>query len=1035
MPDIKYPRGSEWRKWDLQVHTPYSALNNGFGDDFDAYARIMITRAVERRISAIGVTDYFVIEGYKRLINLLADNSRLVALVGPEIAGAAAQILLLPNIELRASVIVRNPDGEDRRVNFHVLFSNEIEPEEIEEHFLRELKFTAEARPAASDDQWSLTVANLQALGAKLKNQHAPFRTRSDLHVGMMNAVVQREHVTDVLERQASRFKQRFLIVFSSADDLSQCSWDGQGHLARKLFVQNCHMIFSANSGTREFGLGKRHPTAQDFLAEFKSRKPCIHGSDAHTYEGLFEPALGRHLWIKAAPTFQGLRQLLYEPESRVHIGDEPPVLSRVKQNATKYMDSIGFERTGPRRPAESWFSAGVDLNHGLVAIIGNKGSGKSALADILALLGNTRSSEYFSFLTKDRFLSPKTRFGQMFRATAHWRSGRPASKLLSEAVDPIEPEAIKYIPQNYLETICSDLKESRESRFYRELMDVIFSHVAESERLGKESLPDLIDYLTNEKEQRASQLAAEISAVNAEIVALEDQLTDAYRKSIEGQLEQRRAELKAHDEAKPPEVREPSQDPQEQEVTEIVRQELANLVGEAQRLEGWITEAQAQLREAAIQIAAADRLLTRIENLERHVDSFYAESAGDGSALGLDTRGLVRLAVNREPIRQAKKRAEERQHAAQASLDPGVPTSLAAQKQQTSAKTEVTRSKLDEPNRLYQAYLHQLAKWTKRRAEIEGSDGIAGSVKGLDAKLAALATVPDRIRQLSADRLVRVREIFRTKELLLADYRKLYSPVQEFINGHPVSQQQGALEFSASIVVDGVERLLEMIHQGKKGSFQGDLEGRERLREIGLVCDFTTDEGVSAFLETVLDHLEHNKRDGGDRPARLRDQLKQGVSPEDVYGFLYGLSYLRPRFELRWRGKPLDQLSPGERGSLLLVFYLLIDKRDVPIIIDQPEENLDNQTIVQMLVPAIKYAKERRQIIIVTHNPNLAVVCDADQVIHAHLDKTEGNRVKYTAGGIEDPAITQLIVDVLEGTKPAFDLRDAKYEILERSA
>ena len=144
-------------------------------------------------------------------------------------------------------------------------------------------------------------------------------------------------------------------------------------------------------------------------------------------------------------------------------------------------------------------------------------------------------------------------------------------------------------------------------------------------------------------------------------------------------------------------------------------------------------------------------------------------------------------------------------------------------------------------------------------------------------------------------------------------------------------------------------------------------------------------------------------------------------------------MQYLQPRFELRWAGKPLDQLSPGERGSLLLVFYLLIDKRDVPLIIDQPEENLDNQTITALLVPAIKAAKERRQIIIVTHNPNVAVVCDADQVIHARLQKTDGNRVTYTSGAIENPVITQLIVDVLEGTKPAFDLRDAKYEVLER--
>jgi hypothetical protein len=68
-----------------------------------------------------------------------------------------------------------------------------------------------------------------------------------------------------------------------------------------------------------------------------------------------------------------------------------------------------------------------------------------------------------------------------------------------------------------------------------------------------------------------------------------------------------------------------------------------------------------------------------------------------------------------------------------------------------------------------------------------------------------------------------------------------------------------------------------------------------------------------------------------------------------------------------------------------------------------------------------------------VTHNPNLAVVCDAEQIIHASIDKTDGNRVTFTAGSIENPRITQLIVDVLEGTKPLFDLRDDRYDVLER--
>jgi len=64
----------------------------------------------------------------------------------------------------------------------------------------------------------------------------------------------------------------------------------------------------------------------------------------------------------------------------------------------------------------------------------------------------------------------------------------------------------------------------------------------------------------------------------------------------------------------------------------------------------------------------------------------------------------------------------------------------------------------------------------------------------------------------------------------------------------------------------------------------------------------------------------------------------------------------------------------------------------------------------------------------LVTHNPNLAVVCDAEQVVHAKILKEDGNEVVYTSGSIENVEINVKIVDVLEGARPAFDKRDAKY-------
>jgi hypothetical protein len=181
--------------------------------------------------------------------------------------------------------------------------------------------------------------------------------------------------------------------------------------------------------------------------------------------------------------------------------------------------------------------------------------------------------------------------------------------------------------------------------------------------------------------------------------------------------------------------------------------------------------------------------------------------------------------------------------------------------------------------------------------------------------------------------------------------------------------------------------------------------------------------------VRVTIRHLTTDVRADGKTPeVEIKDQLAKGNDETSLLEFLFSLGYLRPDYALRWSGKDTDQLSPGERGTMLLVFYLLIDRSDIPLVVDQPEENLDNQTVYDILVPSIKEAKSRRQMILVTHNPNLAVVCDAEQIIWASLDKNAANKVTYATGAIENPMVNLKTVDILEGTQPAFDNREAKY-------
>ena len=132
---MSYLKGSEWRKWDLHVHTPFSYLNTQFGNDFDEYVRQLFKKTIEKNIAAIGITDYFTIEGYKKLKqDYLENEEKLKELFTEDEIEKIKQILILPNIEFRLNKLVGS-----KRINYHVIFSNELPIEDIEDNFLREI--------------------------------------------------------------------------------------------------------------------------------------------------------------------------------------------------------------------------------------------------------------------------------------------------------------------------------------------------------------------------------------------------------------------------------------------------------------------------------------------------------------------------------------------------------------------------------------------------------------------------------------------------------------------------------------------------------------------------------------------------------------------------------------------------------------------------------------------------------------------------------------------------------------------------------
>jgi len=260
--------------------------------------------------------------------------------------------------------------------------------------------------------------------------------------------------------------------------------------------------------------------------------------------------------------------------------------------------------------------------------------------------------------------------------------------------------------------------------------------------------------------------------------------------------------------------------------------------------------------------------------------------------------------------------------------------------------------------------------------------------------------------------------------------YEELFASVQDLIERSIIIKEGFKLSFNSNIIERTFRRdfFETYINQGVAGSFCGKEKGATVLDELRAECDFKKADDAIAFAEKVTLYLQKDMRSAQQGKMSIESQLRKHVELKQLYDYLWSFPYLEPEYSLKLDGKDLSQLSPGERGTLLLVFYLLVDKSDEPIIVDQPEENLGSQTVYRLLVPVIKEVKKRRQIIMVTHSPNIAVVCDAEQIIHAFIDRVNGNQVTYTMGSIESPQINKYLVDVLEGTRPAFDNRGSKY-------
>lgn len=997
----------------MHIHTPESVESYyGDGQQASTWEKYLAALAnLPPEIKAVGINDYFTIAGYKRVRQAHAEG-RLPNLH-----------LVLPVVELRLTHLAGNTALQ--KLNHHVVFSDDVSPDDIENFFLRQLHVKLHLADGPAWQGCVGTKEGLISLGEAVKKStpQAIVTDSSLLEAGFASAALDYEVVDKAL--QDSVFRGRFLTAVG-VGEWSQIRWTGAGAAQKRDVINRADFVYTAAPSVAQYYERKRQ------LTEDEVNDRLIDASDAHYFSDSSQSnRLGQtYTWIKADLTFQGLRRALRRFNDRVFVGNIPTKVERVRTRKTKYIRHISIKKKEGSTLGETWFDVDIPINHDLVAIIGNQGSGKSALTDVLALCGQSHLRP-FSFLNPDKFRSEKNKRAAEFVATLQWEDDSdPIVMTLDQDPPSASVERVRYVPQGFFDTITNEVAVSEEGKFYGEIKKAIFSHIPSDDRLECNSLDELLGRHSTSFQESLSEHRKDLRELNRRIVMGEAMCAQASIDALKATIVQREQEI-AILESSPPNVV-PGPTEQDDVAIEIEKlrtsQEVAR--GRIQQLEGQ----RAQLKQRR---SIVDNALRSLQNEERQFQTAVERVQLDLDAIGesIQAADALTVSANYSAIRSRLKAIDDEIRGADALLNPDSDDSLVVQLKALTAKRQRLEQTSVAATNAYQSYLNALEGWRTRVAALRGdeSNPASDSLNGLKKRYHALTVAgPAALIDLESRRRKKTNEIYSVLSGLGTLYEQVVYNVRHHIATEKLTSKHYRLAFDIRLGDVGLANRLFSFVAHQTGTFHGQQEGRGRLKSLIDNVDFTNSGGALAFADTLLDQLKRDHRSPGLEAVDLVRCLRKGSTLEDVYNLVYGLEYLSPTFELSLNGKPLRLLSPGERGILLLVFYLVVDRGDEPLIIDQPEGNLNNQSIVKHLVPVFMAAKQRRQIIIVTHNPNIAVVCDAEQIISCEIDQDEFHRVTYRAGAIENPTFNELSLDLLEGTAVALDARVDTYDEME---
>lgn len=901
----KYLKGSEWRKWDLHIHTPSSYDY----DDKSISNHDFVQNIKEQNISSIAITDHHKID-LERIFEI------------KEIAGD--KITVFPGIELRSEL------GGSESVHFIGIFSDNLSKNDV-------------------GDIWTKIsgILNITELDVKKKTN----------------------------DRVFSDFKEASKIIHDLGGIVSV-------HAGSKT-----NSIENIKSNLGKFKDAIKEELVTKYIDILEIGKP----ENIKDYKNIVFPAIGtclplilasdnhkateyednRFVWIKADPTFEGLKQIIYEPDGRVKIQQEKPEEKKPYTviDAVRFIDS---------RSAKEFSDSWIELNPNLNSIIGGKSSGKSILLYHIAKTIDRGRIEEINKDSKYQTLKYDFEEDDNFDFEVKWADCTVCK--LKDRNNPNRP--ITYIPQLYLNRLAEDQKDELNSLVDKMLVDSsdeykkFRSMVKGDLDTNKTKIFNVIDeyyktkVMLKEKREELKELGDK-KAITENITRIKKKIDNLRRESSFSEEEEKKYKR--------------------------LTDEMADLKVKHTEIETFIK----------VLNSAKDSYATFKEKIEylfrQHVDStINSEFPALFDEISETVSGIVSQTVSE--LRKA--------------LDVEIQSRFSVVDNKQKRLSEINKeikSKSDE--------LKPLDEKVKNRTAFSQ---LQKDLKSESGKVTLITEKETEIRKL--------KKSLSTKPIE-DTYRNLFSAYQRIITENEkyrLIPDADNLELSSRIKIDA-EKFRENFVQkiNKKRSLNQQFGGYFDAENEYLYDQDTHFDNINSMISKIISgEITYNS--GFDEKHAMLSLL------DDYFSIDYNLIK---------DGDDLIKMSPGKRGIILFQLFLHLSKSENPILIDQPEDNLDNRTVYQELNEFIKTKKSTRQIIIVSHNPNLVVSTDSENIIVANQvgQNKSGKNVKYkfeyVNGSIElsfiddkhegillQRGIRQHVCDILEGGEEAFAKRENKY-------